>query len=290
MSAPATVRRELHRVGISTLGSLEVDGSADGPDAGTIVALHGIPTGAELWRGVLERLGAAGRSATAVDLPGYGCTSVPPYVDHSLTGAAELVAAWLRQREEPPVWLVGHDLGGVVAQLLAVRHPDLVGRLTVGDCPVGDTWPVAPIQLIRQLARAGLYDLPAVPRVAAATFGRALLRSAFADPSRLDQATLDRVFFDAKVTEGPGRRAFARHLRSLDPRQTAAVEQELSDIHVPTHLIWGDSDRFLPFDTVGARLREALTDPTVTLIRDAGHFAPLEQPDAYAEALLAGAG
>lgn len=282
------VRRELHRVGRATLGALEVDGRRQ--DHEPVVLLHGIPAGAELWRGVLSELGDAGRSATAVDLPGYGRTAVAPGIDHSLPGAAELIAAWLRQRDTAPVWLVGHDLGGVVAQLLAVRHPDLVGRLTLGDCPVGgDTWPVPPIRLLRALAIAGLYDLPVVTRLASAAVAGPLLRGAFADPSRLDRATLRRVFLDGKVTDGAERRAFARHLRALDPRQVAAIEHELADIRVPTQLIWGAEDPYLPFQTVGVRLRDSLPEPVVTVLDDAGHFAPLERPQAYVEALLTGA-
>lgn len=284
----AVVRRELHRVGRATLGTLEVGGSR--PTDEPVVLLHGIPASAELWRGVLGELAVAGRSATAVDLPGYGCTAVAPGLDHSLAGAAELTAAWLRQRDTAPAWLVGHDLGGVVAQLLAVRHPDLVGRLTLGDCPVGgDTWPVPPIRVVRALALAGLYDLPVVTRIAATALAGLLLRDAVSDPSRLDRATLRRVFLDGKVTGGAGRRAFARHLRALDPRQVAAIEHELVGISVPTQLIWGAEDRYLPFETVGARLRDALPEPVVTVIDGAGHFAPLERPEAYTEALLTGA-
>lgn len=287
----AVVRRQLHRVGRATLGSLEVGPAGGATDPEPIVLLHGIPAGAELWRGVLSELADEGRAATAVDLPGYGATTVAPGIDHSLPGAAELVAAWLRQRDAAPVWVVGHDLGGVVAQLLAVRHPDLIGRLTVGDCPVGgDTWPVPPIRMLRGLATARLYDLPVVTPLAAAAFAPTLLRGAVADPARLDGATLRRVFLDGKVTDGTGRRAFARHLRALDPRQAAAIEHELADIEVPTQLIWGADDRYLPFETVGARLRDALPDPVVTVIEDAGHFAPLERPGAYVQALLTGVG
>lgn len=290
MTVGSAVRRQLHRVGVTTLGTLTV-GDGDRDDVPTIVALHGTPAGAELWRGVLERLAAADRPAEAVDLPGYGRTVVPPQIDHSLPGAAELVAAWLRQRDGAPVWLVGHDLGGVVAQLVALRHPDLVVRLTVGDCPVGgDTWPVPPVRLLRGLALGGLYDLPVLPRVAAALMGRPLLRGAVADPACLDHATLRRVFFDSKVTDGAGRRAFARHLRALDPRQAAAIEHELADLAAPTQLVWGAADRYLPFETVGARLRDDLPDPAVTVIEDAGHFLPLERPEAYVEALLAWGG
>lgn len=284
-----TVRRVHDRVGVASLASLQV--GDDGGSGPTIVLLHGLPAGAELWRDVLERLGAAGRTAIAPDLPGYGRTTVPPTVDHSPIGAAELLAAWLRRRDAEPVWLVGHDLGGVVAQLLAVRHRDLVGRLTLGDCPIGaDGWPVAPIRLLRTLARAGLYDLPAVTRRAGPTLGRALLRTGFADPARLDDGTLRRVFADGKVQDGAGRRAFARHLRSLDPRRIGVLEHELADLRIPTQLVWAADDGYLPFATFGTRLRDALPDPAVTVVDGAGHFLPLERPAEHVQALTTWSG
>lgn len=283
----ATVERHHDRVGAASLASLQVAAPGGVTDTAPLVLLHGIPAGAELWREVLSELGDAGREAFAPDLPGYGHTAVPPRTDHSLAGAAELVAAWLRQRGAPPVWLVGHDLGGLVAQLLAVRHPDLVGRLTLGDCPVGDTRPVAPVRLLRTLARSRVYDVPVVSRMAARSVGRPVLRAAFADQSRADDATLRRVFLDRKVSTGTGRRAFARHLRALDPRRTAPIEHELADLRIPTQLVWADGDDFLPFETVGARLRAALPRPHVTVVEDSGHFLPLERPRAYVEALLA---
>lgn len=282
-----TVERHHDRVGAASLGSLQVAGRAPTDEDPELVLLHGIPTGAELWRDVLAELGAAGRRAVAPDLPGYGETAVPPRVDHSLAGAAELVAAWLRQRGGPPVWLVGHDLGGLVAQLLAVRHADLVGRVTVGDCPVGDTWPVVPLRLLRAVARLGLYDAPAAAWVGAGPLGRAVIRRGFAHTGRVEDETLDRVFLDRKIRSGAGRRAFARHLRSLDPRQTAGVEHELGAIRAPAQLIWAADDRFLPFATVGVRLRDALPEPHVTVIEGAGHLLPLERPVEYVDALLA---
>lgn len=290
----APVVQRFDRVGAARISWLQTEAEAGGdrgsrPDADPpIVALHGIPASAELWRGVLGRLGSAGRRAYAPDLPGYGASRPAPGGDWSLGASADLLAAWIEARGIGPVHLVGHDLGGAVAQLLATRRPGLVAALTLGDTVVGGDWPVPPVRLLRATARAGLYPtLCAVgllpnPGVAWS------LRRGFADPSRLGAADRRRVFWDGKVTDPEGRRAFAEHLRALDPTETAAVVGDLGALPMPCALVWGAEDRYQPWDRAGATLRELLPAPAVTVVGDAGHFAPLERPAAVATALLAG--
>jgi pimeloyl-ACP methyl ester carboxylesterase len=74
-----------------------------------------------------------------VDLPGYGRSPWPPS-SRGLEDGADELAAWLGARDDNAV-LVGHSLGGVLATLVAERHPDTVravvdveGNSTFGDC------------------------------------------------------------------------------------------------------------------------------------------------------------
>lgn len=107
LTAPTSVAvRE--RVPVAS-GVLSVLTAGEGP---ADVLLHGIPTGAELWRGVAACLADAGFRALAPDLPGYGATRVPAAADYSLAGAARLVAGWLREPRLAPARVVGHDAGG----------------------------------------------------------------------------------------------------------------------------------------------------------------------------------
>lgn len=278
MAAP--LRRQ-HRLDGFELSVLEA-----GPEDGEpVVLLHGIPSGAELWRDVLTRLGGAGYRAYAPDLPGYGLTRVPADADHSLAGAAELVAAWLRDRGIGPVWLIGHDLGAS-AQILAVRHPDLVSRLSLTNTVVEDTWPVWPVRLLRLVARAGLYPAMVRLRLFPNPYLRRELRRAFADPDRLTDDHLDRVFFDGKILDVEGRRAFQRHVAAITNDDTVAVAGDLADLDVPCQLVWGMDDPFQPWELAGVRLVELLPDPAVIQLPDCGHFTPLECPDRLVEALV----
>ncbi len=95
-----------------------------GPKEGQpLVLLHGIPTGAELWRGIMPLLAAKGFRCLAANLPGYGMTRLSPDGNYSIFGAAELIDLWLNTSGLEDVWLVGHDWGGAVAQVLAARYP-----------------------------------------------------------------------------------------------------------------------------------------------------------------------
>lgn len=267
-------------------GSAELRDGHDPPRDEVVVLLHGIPASAELWRGVMTRLVAAGHHVVAFDLPGYGDTLLPARTDHSLAGAAELLAAWMRIHVGRGVWLVGHDLGGAVAQTVVSRHPTMLRRLTLADTVFEDSWPVRPIRVLRRVARTGLYPLLGAARLLPDPLLRRELQRGFADPSRATTELLDRVFFDGKVHDDAGRRAFARHLAALDPFQTVAAAGSLSRVPCPSQLVWGCRDVFQPWDRVGVRVEAALPDPDVVLLEGVGHFAPVEDPAGFARALL----
>jgi len=260
-----------------------------GPESGApVLLLHGLPASAELWRVGLSRLSEAGFRAFAPDLPGYGQTSLPDGADRSLRGAAEALATWLRQDGVLPVWIVGHDLGGGVAQIMAVHYPELVNCLTLSHAAVEDLWPIPSVRLLRLLARLGLYPMLAASGLIDKNpyFARQL-RKSVADPDLFDDShLLRRVFFDTKVTDPRGRREFNAHLAALDNRHTAAVAPRLRGIQAPTLLLWGRDDPFQPWESTGVRLRQLLPDSHIILLNNASHFAMLDQPDAFYGALI----
>lgn len=276
------ITHRTYGIGGTALSALE----AGPPDGDIIVLLHGIPASAELWRGVIPILAGAGYRVVAFDLPGYGRTLMPARADHSLAGAAELIATWIGVIVGGPVWVVGHDLGGAVAQILASRHPTRLSRLTLGDTVIEDSWPVSGVEKLRTLVRLGVF-----PRFGGTPFFptrlfRNELAKGFADPKRLTDDLVQRVFFDSKLHDADGRRAFARHLRALDNQQTVSISGSLRRLTFPVQLIWGAEDRFQSYDDVGERLASRLPDPDITIVPNAGHFLPAERPTAFADAML----
>src|SRR3954462_1072070 len=108
-----------HRIEIAghATRALEVDGGAPG-----IVLLHGWRDSADTWRPLLAELGARGRRAIAVDLPGFGHATrlrQGALLPQPHAVAAELVETWADGR---PVVVAGNSLGGCLALRLAERR------------------------------------------------------------------------------------------------------------------------------------------------------------------------
>ena len=115
----------------------EYEGGDGGPP---VLYLHGLGESGLCFERIVVRPELAGRKHLVPDLPGYG-RSPWPGEPLSLPALADHVAVWLRGRAEGPAILVGHSMGGVVALLLAERHPDRVravidvdGNKSLEDC------------------------------------------------------------------------------------------------------------------------------------------------------------
>jgi pimeloyl-ACP methyl ester carboxylesterase len=100
-----------------------------------IAFLHGLFGQGRNWNQIAKAVsGPAGTDARCllVDLPDHGRS--PWAQEFSLDAYADAVAATLRAVGADDQWaVVGHSLGGKVAMVLALRHPELVGRLVVVD-------------------------------------------------------------------------------------------------------------------------------------------------------------
>ena len=105
----------LHTTSIGERGSL-------------VVFCHGLFGQGRNWTGIAKALTGSHR-ALLVDLPHHGRSGWSEEFDYP--DAADEVAGLLSS--DDPVTLVGHSMGGKVAMVLALRHPDLVARLCVVD-------------------------------------------------------------------------------------------------------------------------------------------------------------
>lgn len=70
----------------------------------------------------------------APDLPGFGSRPPLPPSDRRPEAYADWVAAWLAEQGVGPAAVLGYSMGGTVALLLALRHPERVRRLTLCCC------------------------------------------------------------------------------------------------------------------------------------------------------------
>jgi 3-oxoadipate enol-lactonase len=96
--------------------------SAEKPNLPAVVFLHGVGGAARAWTPQMASFSAAGFAAVVLDLPGYG--GRPPITTMDFDGLADdLETAIAQRRLQRPV-LVGHSLGGMIAQTALRRRPD----------------------------------------------------------------------------------------------------------------------------------------------------------------------
>ncbi len=131
------------------------------PEAPPVLALHGLGVAGSIWQGFARRL-LPDLAVVAADLRGHGQSDAPPSGYLPADYASDLIELiegenWLN----PPVPVVGHSLGALVALALADLRPDLVAWLVLLDPPIDPELPNPEIPSVYRLRHAAAGELEA---------------------------------------------------------------------------------------------------------------------------------
>jgi pimeloyl-ACP methyl ester carboxylesterase len=247
-------------------------------DGVPVVLLHGFPTSSRLWHGVVRDF-PPGHRLVVVDLLGFGRSDPPGTHAVNCAGHADALLRLFDDLHLARACVVGHGLGGGVAQVLALKAPERVSHLVlVSSCGFG----VAPRRLARLARRLGPLARRTPPGLLAGLVHGSALRG-FADRDR-SRLTLDTTL--QHFTTPTGRDALAAHLAALGHCDTAEWSARLGELRIPTAVVWGRDDPFLPV-RLGERLRDAIPGATLDVLPGASHFVPEDTPEALVRAILA---
>jgi 3-oxoadipate enol-lactonase len=246
-------------------------------DAGarTVLLLHGVGGGRESWGDAISGTGRAiaeaGFRAVAADLPGYGdSTPVHPY---DLRRMAEAVRALIDWLGPAPVALVGHSMGGMVAQELMAWSPQRVAALVLtGTSPAfgrrDGRWQQE--FLAQRLAPldAGLGMAKLAPGLAAG----------MAAPRAPHDAVARAALLMAGVPEATYRKALAA-IAGFDRREA------LADLRLPVLCIAGEEDRNAP-PAVMQQMAARIAGAEYVCLPGVGHLSHMEAPQAVNPVLV----
>ena len=240
-----------------------------GPRAApAVVLIHGFGSSLETWDAWADALSADYR-VVRFDLPGFGLTGPDPTNDYSDARSTAILAALLDELGIARASLVGNSLGGRIAWRFAADHPARVVGLVL----------ISPDGFASKGFDYGKKaEPPFILRLLPYTLPRWLLRStlapAYADPSRLTEATVTRY---RDMMLAPGVRnaiiAMTGQVMLQDPVPL------LRRIQAPTLLLWGEEDRMIPF-TNAADYARALPHATLAALPGLGHVPFEESPAA----------
>jgi pimeloyl-ACP methyl ester carboxylesterase len=237
-----------------------------------LLLIAGVGYGRWFWHKIVPGLGRHFRVIT-FDNRGAGETDKPagPY---SVPMMAEDTAALLDALGLADVYLMGHSLGGFIAQELAVRRPELVGKLILASTTHGgpDAIPITPEALAVLTDRQG--DPEELVRRGIAVAGA----PGFAErnPEVVQELVEYRMSnpvppaqYQAQVMAGAGMGEFTRE----------QVAERLAAIQVPTLILFGEHDRVVPPGNAQL-LAEKIQGARAVILPAAGHIFPLEIPEA----------
>jgi pimeloyl-ACP methyl ester carboxylesterase len=198
--------------------------------------------------------------------------------DLSVARQADYLVDWMAAVGLDRALLVGHDLGGGVAQIAAVRYPERVRGLVLTNCIAYDAWPVLPAKVLRALGPIAEH----LPDVVFRPMYAAFLRLCHDDASRAAESIETHGSF---YQGADGAAALMRQIRALDSDDTLAIAGALPTLNLPARLVWGAADPFLEVD-YGYRLARDLGAP-LDRIEGGRHFTPEDHPGRVAAAVNA---
>ena len=203
----------------------------------------------------------------AVDLPGFGARHQEPALD-SIAGYANWVIGHLRDRGIDRYDLLGHSMGGMIAQEIARRDRDRIDRLVLYATGAVGVLP-GRFESIDESKRRAARDGPVATarRIAATWFLDREAAPGFEHCAAIAaQSTLDAI------------------MAGLDAMQGWSGEGSLSDIPQDTLVLWGDQDRTYPWAQI-QRLWTGIPQTSLAVVPGCAHALHAEKPDLFQRVL-----
>jgi pimeloyl-ACP methyl ester carboxylesterase len=235
-----------------------------------LLLVHGITTYSFIWRKLIPLL-APSFQVIAVDLLGCGASDKPLDQSYSLKVHARRLVTFCQALQLEAPHFIGHDLGGGIGQIVAVRHPGKIRSLTLINSVGHNFWPVQPISIMRTpIVRQFLMSI-----VDRRLFRLIVLRGLY-HPERLTDELMDLFWEPFRSTVG--RKAFLHFAKCLDNHDLTELENELRQLRLPVQILRGDADPYLSA-VISEKLQRDIPGSRLRRIPTASHFLMEDEPE-----------
>ena len=209
------------------------------------------------WRNFIDRA-ENDFTVWCFDLPGFGAEPCPDEV-WGVEKYAEFVRRQLAENKINRPILLGHSFGGQIAAYLAANYPAEFSKLILSGAAVFRRTPKLKKIIFLALAKTGkiLFSLPLLNRLAA-FMKKALYRLANSDYN--DTAGRKRKIYKKIINQD--------------------LSQILHKINLPTLIIWGETDHYLPLKQ-GKKIAKLIPGARLEIIKNAGHGLHLKNLDEF---------
>lgn len=255
-------------------GGLSIAISEAGGGERHLLLVHGFTGAKEDFGEVLDRFAAAGWYTVAPDLRGHGSSSQPASEEaYDLELFADDVWTLVDALGWERLVLLGHSLGGMIAQVAAARHPDRLEGLVLMDTSHGPPDGIDGSLMDLGVAVAREHGMEVLGE----------LQAEHADPMGTPAAARLRA-------ERPGWDAFERSKflnssaamwAAMAPKMLSQADRldSLSTLSMPVLVVVGEQDE--PFLGHSQRMAKVIPNARLAVIPDAGHSPQFENTEAW---------
>jgi haloalkane dehalogenase len=248
---------------------------AGAPEGLPVLCVHGWPQSSYMWRRLLPGLALAGHRALAPDLPGFGDS--PPQSPGTYEHHVEVVERFRQEVGLDRVVIAVHDTGGLIGLRWACDHPDDVGGLVISNTSFfpGHDW----IEIAQRM-RTPIQGEALLDSLSREAFGTLLDEAS----NSFDEPALDEYWKAFSTAEH--RRAMLALYRSFNlDEELQPYQGKLAELGVPTLILWGADDEYLPLD-YATRFAEQIPDSKLVLLEGVRHFLFDDEPELCAQAII----
>jgi len=227
-----------------------------------LVCIHGLGGSSNNWTTVLPAF--AGRKVMRIDLPGSARSPLPSQ-RLSIDLYVDTIASVLKELSVTQADIVAHSMGTIVAQHLAVRHPQLVKSLALfgpllAPPDAGRDGIRQRASLAREKQEAGLQEI-----------ADAIVKGATSDETKAQRPVTIALVRESVMRQSP--EGYAQSCEALAGAQAADIDT----IKVPTLLVTGDQDGVGKPDAVQA-MGGRIAGAKVVVLSGCGHWTTFEKP------------
>jgi len=245
------------------------------------ILLHGFPLHAVSWRHQVPFLANLGYRVWAVNQRGYGASSRPPNVeDYTLETLTGDVAGLIDASGARSVALLGHDWGGFVAWVFAIRRIRPLDRLVTLNIPHPLCFRRA-LQGWKQKLKSsysGFFQIPVIPDWLLSVSGGALPLFMLRHDSRQGAFPEDVLEIYSANLASPGAATAMLNWYRAAGRELLEAPDLGAPIDAPTLVLWGEKDIALELSSLDGTERY-VRDFRLERLPNVSHWTLEDAPD-----------
>ncbi len=242
-------------------------------DGEALILVHGWCGNAFNWMDVFDDF-AEDYHTIALDLPGSGKSGCAPGKHYDVMFYSDFVARFMDELGIEKAHLVGHSMGGHVAAMFALRHPERLDKLVLVDAAGLGAEP-GPMALASRLLTPPLI-IPMIHLIFPVT-EEGLATVPASERKRVELAE-ERYGSELRACTG---QALSQSMKSIS---RDLIKNRLKEIHARTLVVWCEDDDLLPVESASV-YQEGIKEAELIIIKSCSHSPMQCRPEKFSQAV-----